>query len=171
MQEILISSSQKIHFATDPDWTTNGGGYSFHHGYGAGMVDATAAVSKAESWQNLGTRQSTSLSSAPLQAEIPDNLPSGLDVSLEFPDSQLRIEHVRLTVDIDHKYRGDLVITLTSPDGTVSRFTEAHDDAGKDINYTFLSVHHWGEYPAGIWTLNVSDREEFDNGTLNNFTI
>ena len=171
VQEILISSCQKIHFTTDPDWATNGGGYSFHHGYGAGMIDAAAAVSKAESWQNLGTRQSTSLSSAPLEADIPDNLPSGIDVPLEFPDSKLRIEHVRLTVDIDHKYRGDLVITLTSPDGTVSRFTEAHEDASKDINYTFLSVHHWGEYPAGIWTLNVSDREEFDNGTLNNFTI
>ena len=171
VQEILIRSSEKIDFATDPGWSTNGAGYSFHHGFGAGMVDAAAAVAMAENWQNLGPLETISLSSGALQATIPDDLPSGIDASLEFPASQLRIEHVRLTVDIDHKYRGDLAITLTSPDGTVSRFSEVHEDANQDMNYTFLSVHHWGESPTGTWTLNASDGAEFDNGTLNNFTI
>ncbi len=171
VQEILIRSAEKINSATDSGWSTNGAGYSFHHGFGAGMVDAAAAVIMTENWQNLGPREAISLSSGALQAAIPDDLPSGIDVSLEFPASQLRIEHVRLTVDIEHKYRGDLAITLTSPDGTVSRFSEIHEDANKDMKYTFLSVHHWGESPTGTWTLNASDGAEFDNGTLNNFTI
>ena len=171
VQEILIRSSEKINFTSDPGWSTNGAGLSFHHGFGAGMIDAAAAVTMAENWQNLGPRESISLASGALQTTIPDDLPSGIDVSLNFPASQLRIEHVRLTVDIDHKYRGDLTITLTSPDGTVSRFSEVHDDANKNINYTFLSVHHWGESPTGSWTLNVGDGAEFDSGTLNNFTV
>ena len=171
MQEILIRSAEKINIASDPGWATNGAGYTFHHGYGAGMVDAQAAVSMAENWQNLGPRQSISRTSANLQIPIPDNQPSGVEASIEFPASQMRTEHVQLTVNIKHKYRGDLAISLTSPDGTVSRFSETHDDANKDINYTFLSVHHWGENPTGIWTLNVGDGSEFDNGTLQGFSI
>ena len=171
VQEILVRSSQRINIDTDPGWITNGAGFAFHHGFGAGMVDAAAAVSLAENWQNLGTRESISLTSGNLQAAIPDDQPSGLNASLEFPASQMRIEHVLLTVDIKHKYRGDLVIKLTSPDGTVSRFSEVHDDSGKNMNYTFLSVHHWGENPTGAWTLNVSDGAEFDDGTLEDFSI
>ncbi len=172
VQEILIHSSGKINFATDPGWTTNGAGFTFHHGYGAGMVDAAAAVALAENWQNLGPQQSISRASEELLIAIPDDIASGLDATLELPPSQLRIEHVRLTVDIDHSYRGDLAITLTSPQGTVSRFSEVHDeDSHNGMSYTFLSVHHWGESSTGTWSLNVSDGAELDTGTLNTFSI
>jgi subtilisin family serine protease/subtilisin-like proprotein convertase family protein len=171
VQEILIRSSAKIDSLIDPGWSTNGAGFTFHHGYGAGMVDAAAAVTLAENWQNLGLQQSVSLASEELLIAIPDGIASGLDATLEFPPSQLRIEHVRLTVDIDHNYRGDLAITLTSPQGTVSRFSEVHDDPHNGMNYTFLSVHHWGESSAGTWTLNVSDGADFDAGTLNAFSL
>lgn len=171
VQEILIRSSEKISFLIDPGWATNGAGFTFHHGYGAGMVDAAAAVAMAENWQNLGPQQSTSLSSENLQTAIPDDQESGLNLPLDFPASELRVEHVRLTVDIDHSYRGDLVITLTSPEGTVSRFSEVHDDPHNGMNYTFLSVHHWGETSTGTWTLKVSDEAGGDAGQLNTFSL
>lgn len=66
--------------------------------------------------------------------------------SFDLVGDELRVEHVLYTVDIDHVHRRDLVITLTSPSGTVSQFSEVHGDDNEDYeNYTFLSVRHWGE--------------------------
>ncbi|MFP6872421.1 MAG: S8 family peptidase [Verrucomicrobiales bacterium] len=171
IQEILIRSSNKINLKTDPNWSINGAGFAFHHGYGAGMVDAEAAVALAKNWQNLGPQQSVTRTSGSLGLPIPDDNSVGISASLIFPPGKLRVEHVRLTVDINHSYRGDLVITLTSPDGTMSRFSEVHGDGYSDINYTFLSVHHWGESATGTWTVNISDELGIDTGQLNTFSL
>ena len=49
VQEILIRSARKVDDQSS-GWPTNGAGYHFHHGYGAGMIDAAAAVTLAPSW-------------------------------------------------------------------------------------------------------------------------
>ena len=66
------------------------------------------------------------------------------------------LEYQRLS---DHPKRGDIRVELTSPQGTVSVLLPNRDyDFINDEGYTqwpFMSVHYWGEDPAGQWTLTV----------------
>ncbi len=59
-----------------------------------------------------------------------------------------------------HTRRGDIKIELTSPQGTTStllpyRNYDFVNEEGYD-NWPIMSVHFWGENPAGTWTLKVT---------------
>jgi len=172
VQEILIRSARKVDSA-NTGWITNAAGFHYHHSYGAGMVDAAAAVALAESWNSLATRESREVALGAINAGIPDGASTGVSRSFDLDGDELRVEHVLCAVDIDHVYRGDLVITLTSPSGTVSQFSEVHGDDNEDYeNYTFLSVRHWGEMATtGPWIVKVSGGEAGDSGVLRSASI
>lgn len=74
------------------------------------------------------------------------------------------LEHVQVHVRIQHERRGDLSISLVSPSGTKSDIlSERRLDSSKDgINFTFMTVHNWGENPSGRWTLVVQDNPSGD---------
>ncbi|KAI8811962.1 galactose-binding domain-like protein [Cladochytrium replicatum] len=76
-----------------------------------------------------------------------------------------RLEHITVTVTIEHQRRGDVEVTLTSPHGIVSH------KAGFS-NWTFMSVAHWDEDQIGEWKLRVSDVFNPDSkGTFKNWWI
>ncbi len=171
VQEILIRSARKVD-SSNSEWTDNGAGFHFHHGYGAGMIDAEAAIDLAKTWTNLGTRQSREVNAPSINQAIPDGSPTGITHTFSVTGDQLRVEHVTLTIDIDHPYRGDIIMTLTSPDGTISELLKEHDDGNQDYeNYPLLSVRHWGESAIGTWTLKVIDNISQDSGTLNSASL
>ena len=166
VKEILIRSAYKFSPA-DADWADNGAGFHFNHKFGAGLIDATAAVDLAATWTNLPAATSQSLAQANLNLSIPDNNATGLTRSFAFTGSNLRVEHVTVTLTANHNYRGDLEVILTSPSGMVSRLAERHDDSGNNYSaWTFSSVRHWGENSAGTWTVKVADRDAGTTGTL-----
>jgi len=169
VKEILIRSAQKIS-STDSDWSDNSAGFHFNHKFGAGLVDATAAVNLAANWINLPPAISTNVSLTGLPASIPDNTPAGITRTFVV-SSPVRVEHVTLALDITHTYRGDLAITLTSPSGMTSKLTEVHGDGGNDFHWTFSSVRHWGELSTGTWTLKIADVAAVDTGTLDAATL
>ena len=169
VQEILIQSAKEFD-PGDSDWITNAAGFHFNHKYGAGLIDATAAVGLAGSWSNLGTSSEVQKSMSGGSVAIPD-FSSGNATAVErtfvFSETNLRVEHVTVTVDIAHTYRGDLEIVLVSPSGTESRLAEEHSDNGNNFtNWTFSTVRCWGEDSDGTWTLRVTDRATNDTGTL-----
>ena len=171
VQEILIRSAFKIK-PGDAGWTTNSAGISFNHDFGAGLIDATAAVNLANDWKNLATRQSSSIAQTGLSASIPDNSTTGITRSFDFSATHLRVEHVTVRVSISHTYRGDLAITLTSPGGMSSRLAEKRADSNDNYtNWTFSSVRHWGEASSGTWTLHIADTAATDIGTLTAATL
>lgn len=49
---------------------------------------------------------------------IPDNTPTGVDIPIVVSGSGTSIDDVNLSLDMTHTWVGDLVVTLTSPDGT-----------------------------------------------------
>ncbi|MEI6653474.1 MAG: S8 family serine peptidase [Verrucomicrobiota bacterium] len=163
VQEILMRSARQVHHA-DGDWITNGAGFHFNHKYGAGMVDAQAAVALAQNWVNLGPLvELPKIQPAVPQENIPDYTPGtsnpGLTRTFTVTNDNLRVEQVTVTVNIVHPNRGELEIFLTSPSGTKSRLAEQHPDPSADYSYwTFSSVHHWGESAKGDWKLEVRDR-------------
>lgn len=163
VQEILIRSAYKFR-PTDTDWVDNAAGFHFNHDFGAGLIDAQAAVDLAGTWSNLAAQTTAVVTATGLPLSIPDNNATGITRTFTMGGGNLRVEHVTLRLNVNHTSRGNLEISLTSPSGMVSRLTEVHTDTNDNFaNWTFSSVRHWGETSAGTWTLRVADRSTASN--------
>lgn len=170
VQEILIRSAFPFK-PTDSDWVTNAAGIRFNHNFGAGLIDADAAVNLAATWTNLAAQTTLSSIASGLPLSIPDNNATGITRSFSITDNPVRVEHVTLRLNINHTSRGNLEITLTSPSGMVSRLTAVHSDSNDNYaNWTFSSVRHWGETSTGTWTLRIADRSTSGNSTGGSLT-
>ena len=62
-------------------------------------------------------------------------------------------------LEASHPRRGDIKVTLRSPQGTTSTLLpyRNYDFINSEgySSWPFMSVHHWGENPSGTWTLTV----------------
>ncbi|MBI4328178.1 MAG: S8 family serine peptidase [Chloroflexi bacterium] len=171
VQEILIRSATRIS-PGDNDWTTNGAGFHFNHKFGAGLINAGAAVGLATNWNILAAQTNVYAEQSKLAEAIPDLNTNGITRTFDFGTSNLRIEHVTLTVHVTHRSRGNLAVTLISPGGMQSRLAEKHSDPGRDyVDWTFMTVRHWGENSQGTWTVHLADLEAGSMGTLNSMRL
>ena len=178
VQDILIRSAFQID-PSDPDWITNAAGLTFNHKYGAGLVDATAAVTLAGA--NSDRVELGPVVEQPLlrvfsgrEADlpndsgiVPDNDGNSLLVTYdmtqdedgnEFPN--LRVEHVELRARVITQSRTDLEIVLISPNGTQSILHAVDEENTENsiTNFTFMTVRNWGEGSAGDWVVRITDR-------------
>ena len=170
VQRILIRSTLK-NDPDDADWMRNGAGRWVNHKYGFGLIDAEQAVRLARNWQGSGRPVSSDSGVITVNQEIPDNDPAGITSSVHIPQD-FKVEHVQVIFTATHPYRGDLEITLTSPDCTPSILAQKHADQNPDYpGWTFLSVRHWGESSQGEWTLHVADAWEMDTGTFDSWQL
>ena len=79
----------------------------------------------------------------------------------------LSLEHVGLRIKSDHSRRGDVRITLISPKGTRSVMQRLNfDNAPGPFDWTYYSTAHFYEGSAGVWTLEVSDAQEDETGSV-----
>jgi subtilisin-like proprotein convertase family protein len=167
VQEILLRTARRVH-QSDAGWKQNGAKFWFNHKYGAGLVDAAAAVSLAENWSPLPGATHVAVARSGLSVGIPDAAPSGALVEFDLsaqPD--LRAEHVEVVVSVRHGRRGDLRFTLTSPSGMVSVIGPRRLDGGRNFaGWPFRTVRHWGESSRGVWSLKIEDVAAGYAGTL-----
>ena len=175
VKEIYIRSATR-NDSGDSDWARNGAGFWFNHKYGAGLINASEAVRLAKNWSNLGSMISIEVPLSSIPATIRDNNAGGLVKYFDTRSlSGLRVEHATVTTDITHPSRGELQIQLTSPAGTTSRLAEQHTsypfDPADYPNWTFSTVHNWGEDSRGLWKLKIADRVPGNTGTLNSATL
>ncbi|MFE7314601.1 M4 family metallopeptidase [Streptomyces sp. NPDC057555] len=78
---------------------------------------------------------------------------------------------LKVTVDITHSWRGDLVIDLLAPDGTAYRLKSANlSDSASDVKATY-SVNASTKAAGGTWKLRVQDLYAGDSGTLNGWKL
>ena len=76
-------------------------------------------------------------------------------------------EHVGVQVQTDHSRRGDLRITLLSPQGTRSVLQQLNfDDGPGPADWTYYSTLHFGESSAGTWTVSIGDEEPLNSGSV-----
>nr|WP_245816211.1 S8 family serine peptidase [Lentzea albidocapillata] len=75
-----------------------------------------------------------------------------------------------IKVSITHTYKGDLVVDLVAPDGTVVNLHNRSGGSTDNINETYTR-NLSGEAANGTWTLRVRDAAYWDTGTLNNWTL
>ena len=197
---ILAVTAQK-NDSTNPGWfegmasydgsNYSGSLYQHNHEYGFGVVDAQAAVSQSQSWNNVGqmvksSSQSKAIPTAKQQVPDGDGLRSvisvtDLNATLDF------IEYVDIELNMDGENYGDLQINLTSPANKTSTLAEQHDcsnvnsstrievvfkcvfDTPTDIY--FGSARHLGESPDGDWTLEVIDEVSGDDNNVYSWKI
>ncbi|MFC7963541.1 M28 family metallopeptidase [Streptomyces cinereoruber] len=73
-------------------------------------------------------------------------------------------------VDIVHTYRGDLVVDLVAPDGSVYNLHNRSGGSADNIVQTF-TVNASSEVANGAWKLRVQDRATYDTGYVNGFKL
>jgi len=163
-----MRSAKKVN-PGDADWKTPlvPDNINHNHKFGAGLIDATAAVNLAVNWTNLTSQLKRTIAQTGLSVAIPNQNTTG--ITREFvvaPQDNIRVEHVTVAVNINHTARGNLKITLTSPSGTVSRLAEVRSDSNDNYaNWTFMTVRNWGENASGTWRLKVTDESATSNTT------
>ena len=173
VQEILMRSAKKIDdqpndmasgwiTANRTDHVTGNATvpFKFNDKYGAGLVDAAAAVALSGNWTNLGPQLSLSTSNNTIQT-LAANATANKTFTVN--GSITRAEHVTLQLTVTDIPKGNLTITLTSPSpgNTTSTFCIPHSDTlNKFENWKFMTVRSWAENPNGNWTLTVTN-----NGT------
>jgi len=172
VKQILQETAEKI----DPQ----GGDYRNGHSrlYGHGRVDAHRALLAARD-----RRPPTPVTELRFERHphlpIPDHQPAGVADSFVV-DRTASIEAVQVDVAITHPFRGDLRVTLISPQGTtvplfgrvapvidgtdnlIARFSE---DNAPGLAALF------GESAGGTWSLQVADLATADVGTLDSWTL
>ena len=73
------------------------------------------------------------------------------------------LEHVEVKVNLNYSRRGDLLIKITSPEGTVSNLTHYRKSDSffklKDLNWVLMTLHLWGETAVGEWKLSLENSQ------------
>ena len=149
----------------ESDWQDTTIGRRFSHQFGYGKIDAYAIVEAAKNWTVVKPQAWYFSPWLHVRHDIPQGdqgLASHFDVTKDMVESANldRIEHVTVTMNVEHTRRGDLSVELRSPSGIVSHIatTRRNDAAGQGyVDWTFMSVAHWGEDGLGTWTVIVKD--------------
>jgi subtilisin family serine protease/subtilisin-like proprotein convertase family protein len=178
VQEILAESARN----SDPsnagwmvngvhDW--NGGGMHFSPDYGFGLVDATAAVRLAESWQKQSTFADMSTETVVHTDSLAIADGGGVTQSQITFTTSLTLDKAVIDLNIGESSVSDLSVWLTSPDGTTAQLV-SHPTAGTGGGIVFeMSANNFmGEDALGTWTLNVADTvANGSSGNLNGWTL
>lgn len=153
-----------------------GGKYDAHgHSklYGFGRVNAKKAVDRALPAHPARTAISTAVHDVRIRDLTTAKLP--LAVAENDP-----LKAVRVSVDIEHSYVGDLVVTVRPPAALGLAPITLHDrsDGGAaNIKKTYDAVSApdlailAGKRPKGTWTLLVQDKERADEGMIRKFSL
>ena len=107
---------------------------------------------------------------------IPDNNATGIASRISIPESGT-VERIKVGVDIEHSFIGDLRVTLTSPSG---RRAILHAELGGSqdnllVTYDSASPGELasmvGQPMKGDWVLSVIDRAGQDAGKLRRWSV
>lgn len=179
VQHLVAWTSDFAPLSSNRGWKRNAAGLLYNSRFGFGLLDAQAMVQAALNWTNVGPRDRCLLS-----PEAPWTLPRSMassggddgdrEVQLAFDAQNCpleALEHVQVHLDLEYSQRGALDAYLRSPAGTESvlLYRRAKDTTGQGFhNWSFLTVHLWGENPRGLWTLVIRDKFGQNNiGSLN----
>ncbi len=168
VRDIIKQSCDKI--------DTAGGNYDANGRspfYGYGRINAKKAVELAMPVQV----DPIAIRTAIQDVAIKDLKTSKLDLAVA--DTK-PIQSIKVAVDIEHTYIGDLVISVKPPAATGVNAITLHNREGgalDNVKKTYDEVNApglvalKGKSPQGTWTLIVEDREKQDTGRIRSFTL
>jgi subtilisin-like proprotein convertase family protein len=170
VREILKNCCDKI--------DTAGGGYDANGRspkYGFGRLNAKKAVELAMPTQPPQDR----LVTATATQDVPIRDFKTATLTLEVAETD-KLKELKVSVDIEHTYIGDLHVTLTPPEasGAVPVVLHKNTGGGKDnlrTTYDKLNLPALdalaGASPQGTWTLTVKDTAKIDEGRIRSFSL
>ena len=141
--------------------------------YGFGRVNAKKAVELAMPSQPSAVAVRTAIQDVPIR----DLRTATLDLPVADTSA---LKSVKVSVDIEHTYRGDLVVTLRPPSATGAPPVVLHNREGgsaNNIKKTYDEVNAPGlvalknKSPKGTWKLSVADKEKQDTGKIRSFSV
>ena len=141
--------------------------------YGYGRINALKAVELAK------PAQTSPISIFQAVQDIPINDLQTSTLSLAIANTTL-LKSIKVNVDIEHTYIGDLIVTLLPPVQIGILPINLHDRQGgatDNIKTTYDEVNtpklaaFKGKSPQGTWTLEVADKAEGDTGKIRSLTI
>lgn len=167
MQHLVVWTSEYDPLANNPGWKKNGAGLMVNSRFGFGLLNAKALVDLADpkTWKTVPEKKICIIKDSDFTPRL---FRSVDEITIEIPtkacegqDNYIKsLEHLQLEATIEYTRRGDLHITLISPSGTKTvLLTERERDTSTNgfKNWAFMSVHSWGEDPAGTWTVKITD--------------
>ena len=149
LQHILVQTAVPVN--EEEAWDTTSIGRKYSHTYGYGKLDAYAIVEKAKTIELVKPQAWFKSPWLHVKHRIPQGV-EGLLSTFEVTKEALekanfeRVEHVTVTMNVNHTRRGDLSVELRSPSRMVSHLsvTRRLDDANAGYDdWTFMSVAHW----------------------------
>ncbi|XP_033124048.1 neuroendocrine convertase 1-like [Anneissia japonica] len=183
IQHIIVWTSEYAPLESNDGWLTNGIGLKVNSNFGFGLLNAHAIVEMADPsvWQSVPPKRICE--SGPDKSKWEHRIFSKLNkLSMVIntdgcagSESEVTVlEHVQVILTLNYTRRGNLKITLTSPEGTSTNLLEPREtDESREgfRNWAFMSVHTWGENPAangGQWELSIEDKgsSEDNSGAL-----
>jgi subtilisin-like proprotein convertase family protein len=141
--------------------------------YGYGRVNARNAVELARPSVPSHVEIRTVVKNVPIK----DLMTSELALSVEDIDA---LKTIKVGIDIEHTYIGDLIVSLGPPEGTGVAPITLHNREGGGMDnlkkiYDEISapglVTLKGKSPKGTWTLVVQDKEKADTGMIRSLTL
>ncbi|KAF7990056.1 hypothetical protein HCN44_008999 [Aphidius gifuensis] len=163
MQHIVVRTAKPANLRA-PDWVVNGVGRNVSHSFGYGLMDATAMVRLAKKWRTVPEQRKCEVSSSYTNRGIPSKSHLNLELHVKECSGVNFLEHVQAKISLMASRRGDLMITLTSPQGTKSTLlAKRSNDISKAgfHQWPFMSVHTWGERPHGTWRLVIHNEGRY----------
>ncbi|MGW0697766.1 S8 family peptidase [Streptomyces sp. NPDC002867] len=134
-------------------------------GCGAGIADATKTVNAVS-----GTTPGGSVYSNTNNVTISDN--STVTSSIAVTDRTGNAPAaLKVGVDIKHTWRGDLVIDLVAPDGTVRNLKASSGSDSADNVLATYTVDASTELAGGTWKLQVRDVASGDTGYIDSWSL
>jgi subtilisin-like proprotein convertase family protein/subtilisin family serine protease len=137
----------------------------------------------------------TTVSSGTLNQSIPDNNTTGISSNLVVAGLGGGIVDLDVTLNVAHTATGNLLVRLTSPQGTTINLVNQRGGTGDNFTGLILddqaatavtagTAPFTGRFrpetpltgfngfsPNGTWTLNISDRASLNLGTLQNWSL
>ena len=168
VKDILKRSADKID-AAGGNYDPNG--HSLFYGYG--RVNAKKAVELASPVQPTLVAVRSAVQDVPIQDMKKSKL------AVEVADTK-KLTNLKVTVDIEHTYIGDLIVTVIPPAALGVTPTILHNRQGSgtdNLKESYDTVRApgllplIGKSPKGTWTLTVEDRAKQDTGRLRSFAL
>jgi subtilisin-like proprotein convertase family protein len=111
--------------------------------------------------------------------DLPQTISKILSAHSEVTAAHRQIHTVRVTLDLQHTYIGDLNVLLTAPTGTTVLLHDRSGGATDDIVGTYPDTLTpaesldalLGQSSLGTWSLDVTDAELSNNGSLQGWSL
>ncbi|MFG2329104.1 M4 family metallopeptidase [Streptomyces sp. NPDC048604] len=143
--------------------------------YGAGSPEVTA-VEHAWAGINVGSRPGGGNPGGKVfentaDVSIPDSPGAAVTSSVTVTGVTGNApSNLSVGVNIVHTYKGDLVVDLVAPDGSVYNLHNRSGGSADNIDQTY-TVNASSEVANGVWKLRAQDKAGIDTGYINSFKL